>query len=150
MPRLEPWQAWRIVGALVDETYLHNDASFFGDRLRANTVGDLVLSPMPTPSPLDVQDYIRHVLSAGRLELSQARRWFVRFVGAVLTGSGGDWILRRACIVCDDPHDLRRCVLCQATICEEHAELLGQAGQDESTREWQGASLRCCKNTFAC
>ena len=59
------------------------------------------------------------------------------FVGVALTGFEGDWTTRRSCIdaECQSPHDIGRCVRCQAGICEDHALIIGQAGQDEGTRE---------------
>ena len=47
-------------------------------------------------------------------KLTRPYRGRPMFVGAMITGFGGDWIRERSCIVCGVPHDLGRCEWCQA------------------------------------
>ena len=72
------------------------------------------------------------------------------FVGVMLTGFGGDWITKGSCYVCESPHEIARCSKCQCGICEDDGVVIGQAGQEDATKAWQGASLACCRNAKAC
>ena len=91
-------------------------------------------------------------LTSGK-ELVRPYRGRPMFVGALLTGFGGDWITKGSCYVCSSPHDTARCSKCQCGICEEHGSLISIAGAQEQvdgTKVWQGTSLACCLNAKAC
>ena len=99
-------------------------------------------------------DRLTLLMQEGKLTTGQQLRRPYRsipmFVGVVLTGFRGHWITQRACYMCNDPHDIARCIYCQCGICEKHGWLLARASQDPENREWKGVSLACCSNRIGC
>ena len=68
-------------------------------------------------------DEVTRIMHEGTLttgeKLIRPHRGRPMFVGAQLTGFRGDWITKRSCLVCGRPHDIGRCVWCQAGICQD-------------------------------
>eukprot|EP00974_Lingulodinium_polyedra_P036717 3520355-Lingulodinium_polyedra.AAC.1 len=61
------------------------------------------------------------------------------FVGVVHIGYQGVWITHNFCIECGSIWATARYRICQADICQPHGALIGLAGQDPGTHEWQGS-----------
>ena len=72
------------------------------------------------------------------------------WVGLVLAGFGGAWIMEAYCEVCQKSVDIARCVKCHAGICKDHGMLAGRSSQNGETRQWQGASIACSKDGVEC
>ena len=85
------------------------------------------------------------------IELVRPYRGRPMFVGAVLTGFGGDWITQGSCYLCASPHDAAQSSKFQRGICEEDGILIGIAGTEEQahgTKAWQGISLARGRNAI--
>ena len=101
-----------------------------------------------------ILDKLTYQMQEGKLSNGQvlARPFRPRgmWVGLVLTGFGGAWIMEANCEVCQGNVDIARCVKCHAGICKDHGMLVGRSSQNGETRQWQGASIACCKDGVEC
>ena len=69
-------------------------------------------------------------LTSGK-DLVRPYRGRPMFVGVVLTGFGGDWLIKGSCYVCKLPHEIARCWQCPCGICEESS---GRRGRRSTSR----------------